>query len=116
MAVDITSLLIHIVVNTIIISPSLWLAGRLLVGGKKAKFIDAVWIVVLGSIIGVVIGVLFKGSFASIIQLVLWLLLVKHFFDTGWWIALVISIIAVIVFIIVGTVLGVIGIVLISFF
>ncbi|MDQ1280689.1 MAG: hypothetical protein QG670_1952, partial [Thermoproteota archaeon] len=99
--------MIHIVVNCIIISPALWLGGRLLVGGKKAKFSDAILIVVIGTIIGVLVGILFSGFFGSIVQLVLWLLLVKHFFDTGCLMALVISIMAVIVFIIIGGILGI---------
>ena len=115
MAVDLTNILIHIIINIIIISPALWLAGRLLVGGKKAKFTNAVWIVVLGAVIGIFIGAFFRGDVASLIQLALWLFLVKRFFDTGWLMALAISIIAVIVFIIVSAVLGFLGIVLIRF-
>ncbi len=115
MAVDLTSILIHIIINVILISPALWLAGRLLVGGKKAKFTDAVWIVVLGTIIGVFVGAFSTGILAVIVQLVVWLFLVKHFFETGWLMALAISIIAVIVFIIVSAVLGFLGIVLIRF-
>ncbi|MFH0748742.1 MAG: hypothetical protein V1915_02325 [Candidatus Bathyarchaeota archaeon] len=116
MAIDLVSLLIHIIINIIIISPALWLSGRLLVGGQKAKLTDASWIVVLGTVMGVVVGVVFRGFFASIIQLVLWLLLVKHFFDTGWGKALTIAVIAVVIFLLVGVVLGLIGIALIAVF
>lgn len=60
---------------------------------KKAKFTAAVWIVILGTVIGAIFGFLFVGVIASIIQLLIWLALVKHFFDCGWLKALVISII-----------------------
>ncbi len=115
MALNLFSLMIHVIVNVIIISPSLWISGRLLVGKARARFSDAVWIVVLGTIIGAFVGVFFTGLVASLVQLVLWLLLVKHFFETGWLTALVISIIAVIIFIVIAIALGLIGMALITF-
>jgi len=101
--------------NTILISPVLWLSGRALVGKEKAKFTDAIWIVVLGTIIGMVFGYFFIGFVASIVQLIIWLALVKHFFDCGWLMALAISIIAVIIFIVIAVLLGLLGFALIHF-
>ncbi len=115
MAVNLDALVINIIVNTIILSPVLWLAGRALVGKEKAKFTDAVWIVVLGTVIGALFGALFIGFIASIIQLILWLALVKHFFDCGWLKALAISIIAIIIFAVIAVILGMIGFALIQF-
>jgi len=46
------ALLIQIVVGTIIVAPVLWLAGRALAGKGRAKFTHAIWIVVLGTVIG----------------------------------------------------------------
>ena len=115
MAVNLDALVINIIVNTIILSPVLWLAGRALVGKEKAKFTDAVWIVVLGTVIGALFGALFIGFIASIIQLILWLALVKHFFDCGWLKALAISIIAIIIFAVIAVILGLIGFALIQF-
>ena len=54
--VDLIGLLIQIVVGIIILAPVLWLVGRALVGKEKAKFLDAVWIVALGTVIGAVVG------------------------------------------------------------
>jgi len=115
LAVNLDALVINIIVNTIILSPVLWLAGRALVGKEKAKFTDAVWIVVLGTVIGALFGALFIGFIASIIQLILWLALVKHFFDCGWLKALAISIIAIIIFAVIAVILGMIGFALIQF-
>ena len=109
MALDLVSILISIIVNVIIIAPSLWLAGRALVGGKKARFLDSIWIVVAGTVIGQIIGYFFTGWIAVLVQLVVWLGLVKHFFDATWVKALVISILAIIIFIVVITVLGILG-------
>ena len=109
MAVNLDVLLIQIVVNTIVLAPVLWLSGKMLVG-EKAKFLDAIWIVVLGTVIGALFGAFFYGIIASIIQLIIWLALVKHFFDSGWLEAFVISVLAVIIFVVITLLLAIIGI------
>jgi hypothetical protein len=114
MTIDWYALLIHVIVNTIIVSPVLWLAGRALAGKGKAKFTDAIWIVVLGTVIGTLISTYFTGWIATVILLIIWLALVKHFFDCGWLKALAISIVAVIFFVIIAIILAIIGIVIIS--
>jgi hypothetical protein len=115
LAINLDALAIHVIVNTIILSPFLWLSGRAIVGKDKAKFIDAVWIIVLGTVIGTLLGGLFSGIIALIIQLILWLALVKHFFDCGWLTALAISIMAIIIFAAIAFVLALIGFALITF-
>lgn len=108
---DLISLLIQIVVGTIVIAPVLWLAGRALVGKDKAKFFDAIWIVLLGTIIGAVVGAVFAGFgglLAAVIMFVVWLALIKHFFDCGWLMALAIAIIAVIIYVVIMAILAVI--------
>jgi hypothetical protein len=107
---DLVALLIQIVVGTIIIAPLLWLAGRALVGKEKAKFTDAIWIAVLGIVIGAVVGAFIAGWIAAVIMFVVWLALIKHFFDCGWLMAFAIAIIAVIIFIVIVAVLALIGI------
>jgi hypothetical protein len=115
MAFDLGVLVIHIIVNIIILAPVLWLSGRLLVGKDKAKLTDAIWIVVLGTVVGAIFGYFFSGWVALIIELVLWLLIVKHFFDCGWLKALAISIITVIIFAVIVAILALIGIALFFF-
>ena len=110
MALNLDVLLIQIVVNAIILSPVLWLSGRALVGAKKAKFLDAIWIVVLGTVISAVFNALFSGIIASIILFVILLGLVKHFFDCGWLKAFIIAVLAVIFFVVIIAILAVIGI------
>ena len=113
MAINFDTLLINLIVNvvvpTIILSPFLWLAGRAFVGKEKAKFTDAIWIVLIGTVFGSIFGAIFSGIIASLIQFVVWLALVKHFFDCGWLKALVISIVAVIIFAVVVVILGLLG-------
>jgi hypothetical protein len=112
---DLVALLIQIVVGTIIIAPILWLAGRALVGKEKAKFTDAIWIVLLGTVIGAVVGTLIGGLVAAVIMFVVWLALIKHFFDCGWVMALAIAMIAVIFFVVIVAVLALIGIGVLAF-
>jgi hypothetical protein len=111
MAIDLDVLLIELVIKIIVLSPAFWLAGRTLAGKEKAKFLDTVWIVILGTLIGGIFSYFeIIGIIALIIQLIIWLGLVKHFFDTDWIRAFVISVLAVIIIIVVGFILGLVGI------
>jgi len=102
------SLIYSIVVNLIFVSPFLWIAGRLLAGKQNTKGTDALWIVLIGTVVfyffNLFLSNYISGSIATLIayfvMLVIWLALVKHFFNCGWLKALAISIIAVIIAII----------------
>jgi len=111
---SLNSLLVNILANIIIISPFLWISGRALVGKEKARFIDAVLIVIIGTLIGSLFGI-FYGFIASVVQLILWLALIKHFFECGWLQALAISLLAVFIFAFVVVALGLIGFSLITY-
>ena len=113
---DLVALLIQIVVATIVIAPVLWLAGRWLAGKDKAKFTDAIWIVLLGTVIGAVVGAFTHGLIAAAIIFIVWLALISHFFDCGLIKALAVAIVAVILFVVIAVVLGaIIGIAILTF-
>jgi len=84
-------------IRFLIVALAIWIVGRSTVGKNKAKFSDALWISLLGLIIGTLISrfIPFLGFF---IALILWLGLIHHFFDTGWLGALGIAIVALIVY------------------
>lgn len=115
---SILGLLLRIIVATIVTAPSLWIAGRMIVGPRKAKFSDAFWIVALGIVVESLVGTVVRSYFAPLVQLVLWLYLVRHYFETGWGSAFVISILASVVFIAVtmglAMLLGVLGLTFLS--
>lgn len=111
---DFIGLIIQIVVGIIIVAPVLWLVGRWLAGKDKAKFTDAIWIVVLGSVVGAAVGALVGGLISALTMLIAWLALIKHFFDCGWLKAFLIAIVAVMVFVVIAVVLAIIGIGLIQ--
>jgi hypothetical protein len=113
MAFDIATILIqlivNIVVNLIFVAPFLWIAGRLLAGKQNAKFTDALWIVIIGTVVFYFFNYFLTSyisgfiatAIAYLVMLIIWLALVKHFFDCEWIKALAISIIAVIIAIII---------------
>ena len=107
---DLMGIVIQIIVSVIIISPILWLIGRWLVGGAKAKFTDAIWIVVLGIIINAILGTFVHGALGFIVTLIVWVALIKHFFDAGWGKAILIGVVAIIVLIAIALVLAFLGI------
>ena len=107
---DIIALLIQVIVGIVIVAPVLWLAGRALAGKAKAKFTDAIMIVVLGTVIGAVVGAFVGGLIAALIMLIVWLALIRHFFECGWLKALAIAIVAVIAFVVISAVLAILGI------
>jgi len=113
--VNLDALVIHIVVNTIILSPVLWLSGRALAGKEKARFTDAVATVAIGTVVGAIFGAFFIGFLAATVQLIVWLLIVKHFFDCGWLKALAISTVALIIFVLIIVALALVGFALIRF-
>lgn len=117
MEFDIVAILIGLLLNIIFwviaVVPGLWLAGRLIAGKQNAKFTDALWIVIIGTLIFYfvnfaidnffpgVFGSLFSLLIAYFVLLIIWLALVKHFFDCGWLKAFAISVIAVIIAVII---------------
>jgi len=109
MTINLDALLIHVIVNVVIIVPVLWIAGRALAGKEKAKFTDSLMIVVLGTVIGSVLQFAFSGIVAGLIVLIVWLALIKHFFDCGWPRAFLIALVAVVIFVVIGVVLALLG-------
>ena len=106
---DYVSLLIQIVVAAVVLAPVLWIIGKLFVGKDKAKFTDALWIGVLGVLIGAVVGFLLPGWGAILgllIMIVVWIALISHFFDCGWLKAIVIAVIAGIIYLIISLILS----------
>ena len=109
--VDIVGTIIHLVIAGIIGGIFVWLAAKAL-GAPRASYwhgiLTVVSAIILTDIIGYFIGGL--GWITTIIEIVIILLLIKHFFGVGWIKAVVIAILAVVILIIVVFVLALIGI------
>jgi hypothetical protein len=99
---DLLLLAIQIVVAAVILAPILWIVGKLFVGKGKAKFTDALWIGVLGVVIGAGISFFLSSMLGTIlgtlIMIVVWLALITHFFDCSLLKGLAIAIIAGIIY------------------
>jgi hypothetical protein len=116
---EITSLLLTLAVTVItwliFVTPAVWISGRLLAGKQNAKFTDAVWITMIGAIVFTLfdafvtgyISIWWLSLLSYVVLLVIWLALVKHFFDCGWLKALAISIIAIIIAFVILFIMGI---------
>ena len=113
--------LVGLIILWIVVSIPVWLAGKAITGGK-ATFGDALLATLAGPIIYFVVSVLvdyFLGAiiggtalvFGYILALIAWIWVFKASFQTGWLRAILIAILAWIIFvvlsIIVGTIFGI---------
>jgi len=94
--------------NLIILTVVFYVAGLIVVGGRRALFSDAFIISLLGTIVGNICLLFFPPVIGLILSLVVWLLLIRHYYETGWLGALAVAILAVIIFVVVLFILGLI--------
>ena len=66
-----------------VLSVVFYLAGNVVVGGGKAGFKDAFAISVLGTLVLIVCLSVFSLEVAMVLSLLAWLLLVRHYYETG---------------------------------
>jgi len=88
------------VVNLIVMTGVFYVAGVIVVGKKRALLSDAFVISLLGTILGT-ICTLFIPLIGAIVSFIVWLLLIKHYYETGWLGALAVAILAVIIYVVV---------------
>jgi hypothetical protein len=107
---DILGLIIHLVVAGIIGGIFVWLAAKAL-GAPRATYWHGILTVVSAIIITDILGYFLGGLgwLWTIIEIIIILLLIKHFFGVGWIKAVVIAILAVVILIVVLFVLGLLG-------
>ncbi len=100
---------IELIVSIIIVALVFWIVGRILVGKQKANIGHAFWIAILGIIINYILQMFIPGIIGFIVTCIVWLWLIKHFFETGWLHAIIIAVAAIIVLVIVEAILGALG-------
>ncbi|MEM2522586.1 MAG: hypothetical protein QXW82_05475 [Candidatus Bathyarchaeia archaeon] len=87
-------------VELLVLTIVLYLAGRIVVGGKRALFSDAFIIALLGSVLSALFVAFIPYSLiALLLSILVWLLLIKRLFETGWLGAIAVSILTIIIFI-----------------
>lgn len=113
--------LIRFILNLIVLTVVLYVAGFIVVGKKRAQFSDAFVIALLGTVISTFFTVFlpeiplleFDGTkltigagLGLILSFISYLLLIKHYYETGWLGALAVAIVAVIVFVVFSVILA----------
>jgi len=102
------------ILNLIVLTIVLYVAGFIVVGKKRAQFLDAFVIALLGTVISIFFTIFlseipllkFDGrritmgaGLGLILSLLGYLLLIRHYYETGWLGALAVAIVAVLVFV-----------------
>jgi hypothetical protein len=101
-----TGQLFTFIVGLIVLTIIFYIAGRAVVGGKKALFNDAFVISLLGTIVMNVCLYFFGLLVGAVLSLIVWLLLIRHYYETGWLGAIAVGLMAVIVSIVIAILLG----------
>ena len=83
----------YILVSILIQGPILWLAGRMVVGEERAKFMDAVIITVSAVLANAIIGSFFGQSIGGLVQVIVYLALIVRYYETDWINAAIIAIV-----------------------
>jgi len=96
------------IMNLIIMTIVFYVAGIIVVGKRRALFSDAFVISLLGTVVGNICLLFFRPIIGLFLSLIVWLLLIRHYYETGWLGALAVAILAVIVFVVILFILGLI--------
>ena len=105
-----TELLFFIISFAIIfavLSVVLYLAGNVVVGRRRASFKGAFAISVLGTLVLIVCLSVFSLEVAVVLSLIAWLLLVRHYYETGFLGSIAVGLASVVVAIVILFILSV---------
>jgi len=98
------SFIILFIVYLLIMGFILWLAGEIVVG-RKVTFGEAIAVAGTGTfLVGAVVA--FLGLIGLLLGVLIFLLLVKHYFKTGWLGAIGVGITAIVVVVVITFILG----------
>jgi hypothetical protein len=105
-----TELLFFIISFAIIfavLSVVFYLAGNVVVGRSRASFKDAFAISVLGTLVLIVCLSVFSLEVAMVLSLIAWLLLVRHYYETGFLGSIAVGLTSVIVAVVILFILSI---------
>ena len=88
---------IAIIVNLIILTLVFYLAGVIVVGKRRALLSDAFVIALLGTAVSGICNYFFSPLIGAVLSFLVWILLIRHYYETGWLGALAVGILAVII-------------------
>jgi hypothetical protein len=102
---SIVIILISVFVSLLILTIVLYLAGIVVVGRKRATFSDAFTISLIGTVLSTLFGIFLPWLIALILEIFVWLLLIKRLYETRWLGAIVVGILAIIIYLGIITIL-----------
>ncbi len=82
----------------IIMTIVFYIAGVIVVGKRRALLSDAFVISLLGTIVGNICVLFFPTLVGLVLSLTVWLLLIRHYYETSWLGALAVAVLALIVY------------------
>jgi len=98
--------LLNFVLGLLILTIVFYLAGRVVVGKKRALFSDAFVISLLGTIVVNICAIFITQLWIGLIlSLIIWLLLIRNYYETGWLGAFAVAVLAVIIYVAIGFIL-----------
>lgn len=118
---SILSELIRFIVNLIVLTLVFYAAGRLVVGKKRVQLSNAFVIALLGIVISTLLVVFLStvplfmignqkvtagAGISLILSFIVYLLLIRYYYQTGWIGAITVAVVAVVMFFIVSVILA----------
>jgi len=94
------------IVNLIVMTGVFYVAGVIVFGKKRALLSDAFVISLLGTILGSICTIFVPLIGGVILSFIVWLLLIRHYYEMGWLGALAVAILAVIIYMVVLLILA----------
>jgi hypothetical protein len=94
------------IVNLVVMTIVFYLAGIIVVGKRRALLSDAFVISLLGTIVSSICSLFFPPVIGLILSLLVWLLLIRRYYETGWMGALAVAVLAVIIYVVVWVILA----------
>jgi len=94
------------IINLVVMTIVFYLAGIIVVGKRRALLSDAFVISLLGTIVSSICSLFFPPVIGLILSLLVWLLLIKRYYETGWMGALAVAVLAVIIYVVVWVILA----------
>ena len=104
---DLLFFIISFAIIFAVLSVIFYLAGNVVVGRSRASFKDAFAISVLGTLVLIVCLSVFSLEVAMVLSLIAWLLLVRHYYETGWLGAIAVGLTSVIVAVVILFILSI---------
>jgi len=97
-ALTVVSALVLFFVELLVLTVVLYLAGLIVVGRKRALISDAFIIALLGTVLSTLFVIFLPNWIAVILIVIVWLVLIKRLYETGWLGAIAVGILAIVIY------------------